>query len=104
MNPEAIIKKHVKKSKIPGISVGLINEDDIKTFNYGEVQKESGITPTSDTLYEIGSMTKTFTAILTVKLQEAGLLSLGDPIIKYLPEFIRADIKKNVTLLLFLYL
>ena len=54
MNPEHIIKKHIKKSKIPGISVGLINEESIKTFNYGEVKKETGITPTSDTIYEIG--------------------------------------------------
>ncbi len=92
---EDIIKKHVKKSKISGISVGLINEEGIKTFNYGEVKKESEITPTSDTLYEIGSMTKTFTAILTAKLQEEGLLSLDDPITKYLPEFADSDFEKN---------
>jgi len=78
LNVEDIIKKHVKKSKIPGISVGLITETDTSIFNYGEIKKESGIEPTSDTLYEIGSMTKTFTAILAVKLQDEGLLSLQD--------------------------
>lgn len=95
MNLEDIIKKHVKKSKIPGISVGLINEKEVKTVNYGEMKKESKIEPTSDTIYEIGSMTKTFTAILTVKLQEEGMLSLDDPITKYLPEFAGTDFDKN---------
>ena len=95
MTPEGIIKKHVKKSKIPGISVGLISENETKLFNYGEIKKESGITPTSDTIYEIGSMTKTFTAILTAKLQDERLLSLDEPITKFLPEFAGSDFDKN---------
>ena len=40
-------------------------------------------------------MTKTFTAILTVKLQEEGQLSLNEPITKYLPEFVGTDFDKN---------
>ena len=95
MIPEDIIKKHVKKSKIPGISVGLISENETTRFNFGEIKKESGIKPTPDTLYEIGSMTKTFTAVLAVQLQNEGLLSLDDPIIKFLPEFTGTDFDKN---------
>jgi len=92
---EEIIKKHVKKSKIPGISIGLINKKSTQVFNYGEIKKGSSIKPTADTLYEIGSMTKTFTAILAVQLQNEGLLSLDEPIIKYLPEFASSDFDKN---------
>jgi len=92
---DEIIKKHIKKSKIPGISIGLIDENGTQFFNYGEIKKGSGIEPTSDTLYEIGSMTKTFTAILAVELQNEGLLSLDDPIIKFLPEFAGSDFDKN---------
>ena len=95
MTLESLTKDHVKKSRIPGISVGLINEEGVKTFNFGEIKKGSGIEPTSDTIYEIGSMTKTFTAILTVKLQEEGLLSLNDPITKFIPEFAGSDFDKN---------
>ena len=95
MEPEEIIKKHATKSKIPGISAGLISEEGIKTFNYGEIKKDSGIAPTPETLYEIGSMTKTFTAILAVKLQEEELLSLDDPVTKFLPEFEGSDFDKN---------
>ena len=95
MDPEKLITKHAKKSKISSISVGLINKDKTQLFNYGEIKKGSGIAPTSDTIYEIGSMTKTFTAILTVKLQEEGLLSLDDPVTKFLPEFEGSDFDKN---------
>jgi len=95
LEAENIIKKHIKKSKIPGISIGLIDEKGTQLFNYGEIKKESGIEPTSDTLYEIGSMTKTFTAILAVQLQNEGLLSLDDPIIKFLPEFVDSDFDEN---------
>ena len=95
MIAEDIIKKHVKKSKIPGISVGLISENETNLFNFGEIKKESGIIPTPDTLYEIGSMTKTFTAILTTELQNQGKLSLDEPIINYLPEFSKSDFDKN---------
>ena len=95
MTADEIIKKHVKKSKIPGISIGLIDENGTQFFNYGEIKKESGVEPTSDTLYEIGSMTKTFTAILAVQLQNEGVLSLDDPITKFLPEFAGSDFDKN---------
>lgn len=95
MKPEELIKTHVKKSKIPGISVGLINENETRFFNYGEIKNESRIIPTPDTIFEIGSMTKTFTAILTVKLQEEGLLSLDDPVTKFLSEFEGSDFDKN---------
>ena len=99
MKIEEIIKNHITSGKSSGISVGLINKTGIQTFNYGEIKKGSGIEPTYDTLYEIGSMTKTFTAILAVQLQNEGLLSLDDPIIKFLPEFTDSNFdKNNVTL------
>lgn len=65
------------------------------SLHLGEIKKDSGTTPTPDTLYEIGSMTKTFTAILTTKLQEEGLLSLDEPITEYLPEFTGTNFDKN---------
>ena len=95
MEVEDIIKKHVKKSKIPGISVGLISKTGTKVFNYGEIKKKSGIKPTADTLYEIGSMTKTFTTILTAQLQQEGILSLNDPITDFLPEFENSEFDKK---------
>jgi len=95
MKIEEIIKKHVTSGKSPGISVGLINESGIQTFNYGEIKKKSNITPTADTVFEIGSMTKTFTATLAVQLQQEGILSLDEPITKFLPELKNSVFDKN---------
>ncbi len=99
MKIEEIIENHVKSGKSTCISVGLINKTGIQTFNYGEIAKKSNNKPTVDTVFEIGSMTKTFTAILAVQLQNEGILSLDEPITKFLPE-LRNSIfdKNNITL------
>ncbi|MBW5247919.1 beta-lactamase family protein [Streptomyces sp. P01-B04] len=44
-----------------------------------------GHAPDSDTQFRIGSLTKTFTAVLVLRLRDEGLLDLGDPLEKYLP-------------------
>ncbi len=90
-----IIKNHVTSGKSPGISVGLINKNDVQTFNYGEIEKKSKSRPTEDTVFEIGSMTKTFTVTLAVQLQQEGILSLDEPISKFLPEFKNSIFDKN---------
>ena len=96
---EEIIKNHITSGKSSGISAGLINENGIQTFNYGEIKKESDIEPTPDTVFEIGSMTKTFTALLAVQLQQEGILSLDEHITEFLPELKNSMFdKNNVTL------
>ena len=42
-------------------------------------------------------MTKTFTAILATQLQKEGMLSLDDPIVKFLPEFVGSEFDKKCT-------
>ena len=100
MKIEEIIKNHVTSGKSPGISVGLINESGIQTFNYGEIEKKSNIATTADTVFEIGSVTKPFVTILAAQLQHEGLLSLDDPITKFLPQIEpNSDIaRKKITL------
>ena len=41
--------------------------------------------PDADTQYRIGSITKTFTAVLVLRLRDEGLLDLNDPLEKHLP-------------------
>ncbi|MFJ2090481.1 serine hydrolase domain-containing protein [Streptomyces sp. NPDC087901] len=44
-----------------------------------------GHAPDADTQFRIGSLTKTFTAVLVMRLRDEGLLDLGDPLEKHLP-------------------
>ncbi|MCV0366154.1 MAG: beta-lactamase family protein [Nitrosopumilus sp.] len=95
MAVEDIIKSHVDSGNSHAISVGLINGNETKFFNYGEIKKESKIAPTSKTIYEIGSMTKTFTTILAIQLEKDGIISLSEPIVKFLPELKNSDFEKK---------
>src|SRR5439155_19121385 len=46
----------------------------------------NGVDATPDTSYRIGSITKTFTALLVLRLRDGGVLDLDDPLAEHLPE------------------
>ena len=98
MKIEEIIKNHVTAGKSPGISVGLINENGIQTFNYGELEKKSGVCPNENTVYEIASVSKTFTSILLAILQKEKLLDKDDSVAKYVPELAKIPEFEKITL------
>ncbi len=54
---------------------------------YGFANEEDRIPNTPQTIFRIGSITKSFTAIAILQLQEKGLLNVNDPIINYLPDY-----------------
>lgn len=67
------------------LSIGLVNGDSTETFFYGETKKGTGLLPEKSTLYEIGSISKTFTAIMVAHAVNEGKIKLDDDIRKYLP-------------------
>lgn len=58
---------------------------------FGHRDSEGRLPVTPDTVFGIGSITKSFTAVCIMQLQEAGRLSVEDPVIRYLPEFRTPD-------------
>jgi len=56
-----------------------------KGFGYRDVEQQ--VVPDLDTIFGIGSITKSFTAVAILQLQEQGKLCVSDPVTKYLPEF-----------------
>lgn len=84
--------KIVDKYKIPGLAIGLAKDGEViweKGYGYRDVEKE--LPMTSDTVVGIGSVTKSFTSVAIMQLQETGRLSVHDPVVKYLPEFKTPD-------------
>jgi CubicO group peptidase (beta-lactamase class C family) len=67
-----------------GISVGIIKNDRTYQYNFGSTQKNINDTPTDQTIYEIGSVTKTFTSLLLAQAVIEKKVSLSDDIRKYL--------------------
>ncbi|MEW2518704.1 serine hydrolase domain-containing protein [Actinacidiphila alni] len=53
---------------------------------FGSRSMIDGHAPDADTQYRIGSITKTFTAVLVMRLRDEGLLELSDPLARHLPE------------------
>lgn len=73
-----------ERYRIPGMAVGIVAGARSYVFNYG-LASTRGRTPVSDrTLFELGSISKTFTATLASYAEVKGRLSLADPTRKYL--------------------
>jgi beta-lactamase class C len=74
----------MEKNRVPGIAVAVTVQGEQFRFNYGVASKESGRRVADDTLFEIGSLSKTFTATLACLAQARGNLVLSDMASKYL--------------------
>lgn len=76
------------KHPVGALSVALIADDKIVwTGHYGNVSGPGSELPTGSTLYRIGSITKTFTALALLKLESEDRCAFSDPIGKYFPHF-----------------
>jgi beta-lactamase class C len=82
---DAAIRPVMTKYNIPGMAVGVTVADKRYVYSYGVASAETRQPVTRDTLFEIGSITKTFTATLASYAQVCGYLSLLDKTSKYLP-------------------
>lgn len=87
--------------KSVGIVVGLIDEKGTRVISYGKPIKTSSEPLNGDSVFEIGSVTKVFTATLLADMVERGEVRLEDPISKYLPANVKVPSRngKEITLL-----
>ncbi|MFE0754308.1 class C beta-lactamase [Inquilinus sp. NPDC058860] len=75
----------MEEHDIPGMAVAVTARGKRYVFSYGVASRESGQKVTEDTLFEIGSVSKTFTATLGAVAQLRGGLSLSDSASRHLP-------------------
>ena len=68
-----------------GLSIGVIRDGWQRTFNYGSIDRHRSVRPTSTTIYELASLTKTYTGMLLAKGVVDGKLALDDDVRRYLP-------------------
>ena len=73
---------------IPGLVLAVTDRDGLLLDRvYGDAEVASGRPVRPDTLFEIGSIGKTFAAIVVMQLVEEGRLELDDPVVRHLPWF-----------------
>jgi len=77
----------------PGLSVGVVRDGGLVWSKHvGAARLDPSTAADDDTQYMIGSITKTFTAVLIMQLRDAGRLSLDDPLRTWLPETKHGDV------------
>lgn len=85
---ETYAEKWITKGQVPGVGLGLAKDGQLfyqKGFGFRDVEQQVGVT--IDTVFGIASITKSFTCVAIMQLQEAGKLSVHDPVVNYLPDF-----------------
>ena len=86
---------------IVGVAVALINGEETQVNGYGSFSRDSKQRPDGNTVFDIGSVTKTFTTLLLADLVEHGRVSFDDPVQKFLPESVTVPRKgdRKITLI-----
>lgn len=94
------VKARIDTDKNVGIVVGYINGDAIEYFSYGKTALTNGTDVNENSVFEIGSISKTFTTILLSEQVLKGNMKLSDAISKYLPEGVKVPTRngKEITL------
>jgi dipeptidyl aminopeptidase/acylaminoacyl peptidase len=84
-----------ERHKVPGAVLGILRVgegvDETCVASYGFLNKATGVETTDDSVFQIGSMTKVWTATLVMQLVDEGKLDLDAPLIDVLPELELSD-------------
>jgi D-alanyl-D-alanine-carboxypeptidase/D-alanyl-D-alanine-endopeptidase len=86
--PERVFKaaqERIDAGEYPALVIGYVDGDKSEVDTFGKL--DDGKAPDADTVFEIGSITKTFTATLLAEAVQSGTLKLDTPVASLLPEF-----------------
>lgn len=91
----AAVRRLLADRKDLGIVVGIIDSAGPRVVAHGSLSQKDKRAPNGDTVFEIGSATKVFTAMLLADMAAKGEVALDDPVAKYLPEAVK--LPKTIT-------
>jgi beta-lactamase class C len=91
---DTAIRPLMAEYDVPGVAVAVTVDGQPMFFNYGVASREDNTPISEETLFEIGSVSKTFTGTLTSYAQVLGKLSLDDRPSKYMPQLKGSAIDK----------
>lgn len=95
---DELFRTEKEAAHIPGMAYGVILGGKlIHTATLGLANVEKGVSVNLNTRFRIASMTKSFTAMAVLQLKERGVLSLDDPVSKYVPSLLQVPTTKNAT-------
>ncbi len=94
------VRGEMTRWTVPGVAVGILRDGQRELHGYGlaSIETEQPVRP--DTLFQIGSISKVYTATLVMRLVEESKLALDEPIVTYLPDLKLADAQARKTITL----
>jgi CubicO group peptidase (beta-lactamase class C family) len=82
------LKADIAAGRVPGAVIAIARRGKLVAFDaYGWRDKASGVPMTTDTIFNIASMTKPMTTVGALMLYEQGKILMNDPLAKYFPKF-----------------
>ena len=91
------LHKHVDEAKLPGTFVRVIKDGKVVYDDkYGLIDIEKKMPVSDNSLFRIFSMTKSITAVAIMTLYDKGKLSLDDKVSKFIPDFAKTRVYKNL--------
>jgi len=88
---ENYIKQGMEKLGVPGLSVALLEAGrPVLLKGYG-IANEKGAQVTKKTSFDLGSISKSFTAMVIMQLQQENKINVESPVVKYIPWFKSKD-------------
>ena len=96
----ALTEAKMKEFTVPGVAVGLWYQGREYSAGFGVTNVEHPLPVTPDTLFQVGSISKTFTGTMLMMLAEQGKVNLDAPVRKYIKDFKLSDenVAKQVTI------
>jgi CubicO group peptidase (beta-lactamase class C family) len=95
---EAVLAEEQRQGRVPSVVAALVRDGSVVwRGSRGEATGVAGVRP-SELQYRVGSITKTMTAVVVLRLRDEGRLGLNDPVTAYLPEVGRDDLTVRMLL------
>lgn len=95
---QSVVDDAAAAHRVPGAVVGIVRGDEQVEIASGLANVGTGVETTTDTLFQIGSISKVFTATLVMQLVHAGVIVLDEPVRGALQEFRVADDSATLTI------
>src|ERR1043166_4846690 len=80
------IARHMRETGAPGMTLALANRDGlmrVSTYGFADTKAKARVQP--ETMFEIGSISKSFVSLALMQLRDEGKLDLNKPVVEYLP-------------------
>jgi len=89
---EKAVSGFMTANSVPGVSIAIVeNGQSVWSAGFGMADLEDSAPATSSTLYRLGSISKSITAVAVLQLYERGKLDVDAPVQKYCPAFPQKD-------------